>query len=115
MNISMSSADWVNLFNHFTALSLMGVGGAITTAPDMQRYLVVDQQWLTDRQFISSIALAQAAPSPNVLFVALMGWNVGRPARLGAGATGRGGDHDGHHAALFRADLHRHALGAPQP
>ena len=89
MNISMSSADWVNLFNHFTALSLMGVGGAITTAPDMQRYLVVDQQWLTDRQFISSIALAQAAPGPNVLFVALMGWNVG----LNAGGGLAGGPH----------------------
>ena len=89
MNISMSSADWVSLFNHFTALSLMGVGGAITTAPDMQRYLVVDQQWLTDRQFISSIALAQAAPGPNVLFVALMGWNVG----LNAGGGLAGGPH----------------------
>ena len=33
--------------------------------------------WLTDSQFSASIALAQAAPGPNVLFVAVLGWNVG--------------------------------------
>jgi chromate transporter len=38
---------------------------------------VVQQGWLTHQQFSSSVALAQAAPGPNVLFVALMGWNVG--------------------------------------
>ena len=85
MTITLSADDWLNLFKHFTALSLMGVGGAITTAPDMQRYLVVEQAWLTDRQFISSIALAQASPGPNVLFVALMGWNVGLNAGGGLG------------------------------
>jgi chromate transporter len=69
------------------------VGGAITTAPDMHRYLVTDQRWLTDSQFTSSIALAQAAPGPNVLFVALMGWNVGLNAGGGLGA--------GWHAAVL--------------
>ena len=77
MIFSLASADWLNLFTHFATLSLLAVGGAITTAPDMQRYLVTEQHWLTDAQFTSSVALAQAAPGPNVLFVALMGWNVG--------------------------------------
>ena len=45
--------------------------------PEMHRYLVDQQHWLTDPQFTASIAIAQAAPGPNVLFVALMGWNVG--------------------------------------
>jgi chromate transporter len=53
------------------------VGGAITTAPDMHRYLVDEMGWLTDPQFSASIAIAQAAPGPNVLFIALFGWNVG--------------------------------------
>jgi chromate transporter len=89
MNIVMTPADWFNLLAHFAALSLLGVGGAITTAPDMHRYLVTDQRWLSDPQFSASIALAQAAPGPNVLFVALMGWNVGLNAGggLGAGPT----------------------------
>jgi chromate transporter len=79
MNIVLhfSGAEWLQLFTHFMSLSLLAVGGAITTAPDMHRYLVDQQGWLTDSQFNASIAIAQAAPGPNVLFVALMGWNVG--------------------------------------
>lgn len=77
MAISISAADWLSFFTHFLTLSLLSVGGAITTAPDMHRYLVESQGWLTDPQFNASIAIAQAAPGPNVLFVALLGWNVG--------------------------------------
>ncbi|HWP13511.1 MAG TPA: chromate transporter [Ramlibacter sp.] len=77
MTIAMSSADWLSLLMHFLTLSVLSVGGAITTAPDMHRYLVDRQAWLTDPQFSASIAIAQAAPGPNVLFVALLGWNVG--------------------------------------
>jgi chromate transporter len=86
MILSLSAADWLALFTHFATLSLLAVGGAITTAPDMHRYLVSDQHWLTEAQFTSSIALAQAAPGPNVMFVALMGWNVGLNAGGGLGA-----------------------------
>jgi chromate transporter len=43
----------------------------------MHRYIVDEQAWLTDPQFSASIAIAQAAPGPNVLFIALLGWNVG--------------------------------------
>lgn len=84
--IDLSAADWLALFGHFLSLSLLAVGGAITTAPDMHRYLVDQRHWLTDPQFTSSIAIAQAAPGPNVLFVGLMGWNVGLNAGGGSGA-----------------------------
>lgn len=83
MTIQMNLADWLSLFLHYLSLSLLSVGGAITTAPDMHRYLVDRQHWLTDPQFNASIAIAQAAPGPNVLFIALLGWNVG----LNAGGT----------------------------
>ncbi|MES2510893.1 MAG: chromate transporter [Pseudomonadota bacterium] len=69
--------DWLTLFVHYLSLSLLSIGGAITTAPDMHRFLVEQQHWLTDAQFNASIAIAQAAPGPNVLFIALLGWNVG--------------------------------------
>lgn len=78
-------AHWFDLFLHFASLSLLAVGGAITTAPDMHRYLVSEQGWLSETQFTSSIALSQAAPGPNVLFVALLGWNVGLNAGGGPG------------------------------
>ena len=69
--------DWLSLLTHYLSLSLLAVGGAITTASDMHRFLVVEQHWLTDAQFNASVAIAQAAPGPNVLFIALMGWHVG--------------------------------------
>ena len=86
MTLDMSWADWLSLLTHFMSLSLLAVGGAITTAPDIHRYLVDDTHWLSDAQFTSSIALAQGAPGPNVMFVALMGWNVGLNAAGGLGA-----------------------------
>ncbi len=86
MNIALTLSDWLQLAGHFASLSLLGVGGAITTTPEMQRYLVLQQQWLSQQQFGSSIALAQAAPGPNILFIALLGWNVGLNAAGGFGA-----------------------------
>jgi chromate transporter len=80
-----SASDLLGLFTHFLVLSLLAVGGAITTVPDMHRYIVVEHHWLTDAQFTASIAIAQAAPGPNVLFVAVLGWNVA--GALGALAT----------------------------
>jgi len=85
MSITLSLADWLALLTHFLSLSLLAIGGAITTAPDMHRYLVDQQHWLSDNQFMSSIALAQAAPGPNLLFIALLGWNVGLNAASGLG------------------------------
>jgi chromate transporter len=69
-------ADLAGLCAHFMVLSLLAVGGAITTAPDMQRYLVGQQGWMSDAQFTTGVAIAQAAPGPNILFVAVMGWHV---------------------------------------
>jgi chromate transporter len=67
----------------------LAIGGAITTAPDMHRYLVVEQRWISDAQFTASIALAQAAPGPNLLFIPLLGWDVGinSAGGLAAGAS----------------------------
>jgi len=82
--LSLQWADWLTLFAHYLSLSLLAIGGAITTAPEMHRYLVDQQHWLSEAQFNSSIAIAQAAPGPNILFVALLGWNIGN----NAGSTG---------------------------
>jgi chromate transporter len=52
----------------------------------MHRFLVEQHHWLTQAQFNAVDRLAQAAPGPNVLFVALMGWNVGMNAGSSAAA-----------------------------
>jgi chromate transporter len=76
------------LFLHFAMLSLLAIGGAITTAPDMQRFVVGQNGWLTDAQFTASVALAQAAPGPNLLFVAVVGWNIAGLAGVAATMAG---------------------------
>jgi chromate transporter len=81
----MSSLELLRLAFDFAALSLLAIGGALGTAPDMHRLLVVDGGWMNDRQFTDSIAIAQAAPGPNILFVTLLGWQAGGP--MGALAT----------------------------
>ncbi|MBA4108775.1 MAG: chromate transporter [Leptothrix sp. (in: Bacteria)] len=65
---------WWDLFQHFLALSLMSIGGAITLVSEMHRRLVTEAGLLSDENFTAAIALAQAAPGPNVLFVGLIGW-----------------------------------------
>ena len=75
--LAWAPETWWALMGHFFALSLMSIGGAITLVPDMHRRLVVEGRLLSDSEFTSAIALAQAAPGPNVLFVALMGWYGG--------------------------------------
>ncbi len=75
--ITMSALDWLSLFLNMASLSLMAVGGAITLAPEMQKFLVQEKGWITDLQFNASIAIAQSSPGPNLLFVALFGWHVG--------------------------------------
>ena len=77
LTLVLTLQDWLNLLFHYLMLSLLSIGGAVSTVPDMHRFLVEQQHWLTDAQFNASIALAQASPGPNLLFVAVLGWNVG--------------------------------------
>jgi chromate transporter len=100
----LGAAELGALFLHFTMLSLLAIGGAITTVPDMQRWVVGERGWLSDAQFTASVALAQAAPGPNVLFVAVIGWNV-------AGLAGVAATLARQHAAFGDAGAVRHALG----
>ena len=72
----MIAVDWLALFGHFLLFSLLSIGGAITVAPEMHRVLVDRMGLLTDPQFNASIAIAQAAPGPNILFVAVMGYQA---------------------------------------
>lgn len=77
MAVAPGWADWLQFFAQFVTLSLFAVGGAVTVAADLNRRLVVEHPWLTDAQFTASIALGQAAPGPNVLFIGLVGWHAG--------------------------------------
>lgn len=81
----LSWSDLLQLTGHYAMLSMLAIGGAITSASDMQRYLVNERGWIDAQQFTTAVAIGQAAPGPNLLFVALLGWSVAGP--LGMLAT----------------------------
>lgn len=76
VGLDWTGGDFLALFGHFLVLSLLAIGGAIATAPEMHRVVVERHGWLTDGAFSASIALAQSAPGPNVLFVAVVGFHI---------------------------------------
>ncbi len=72
----MSTSELFALFLHFLSLSVFATGGAIALASDMHRYVVDQHGYLTHTEFVNSIAMAQAAPGPNIMFVTVMGWQI---------------------------------------
>jgi chromate transporter len=79
----MSTNELLALFVHYLSLSVFATGGAMALASDMHRYVVDEHAYITHTQFVNSIALAQAAPGPNILFVTVMGWQIaGLPGAL---------------------------------
>jgi len=60
----------------FAVTSLFAVGGGNAAIPEMHRYAVDAQHWLSDRQFADSFALAQLTPGPNLIIVTLIGYHV---------------------------------------
>jgi chromate transporter len=61
------------LFMQFAILSFFAIGGGGSAVPEMHRHTVEIAHSLTDRQFSELFAIAQAAPGPNIMFVALLG------------------------------------------
>ena len=60
----------------FAVTSLFAVGGANSAIPEIHRYAVDVQHWLSARQFADSFALAQLTPGPNLIIVTLIGYHV---------------------------------------
>ena len=64
------------MLKQFLLLSLLSIGGANTTIPEFHRFLVLEHGWLSESRFVELYALSQAAPGPNMLFVALFGLQI---------------------------------------
>ncbi|GAC1341325.1 MAG: chromate transporter [Myxococcales bacterium] len=73
----MTRTAWALLLVQILLLSLAQVGGALAIAPDLHRLMVERLALLTDAQFAASVAIAQASPGPNTLYVALLGFQTG--------------------------------------
>ncbi len=67
----------------YVTLSFLCIGGTIPLVPDMHRFFVDSRGLMSTNEFAGYIALAQAAPGPNILYVALFGYHVaGIPGAL---------------------------------
>ena len=60
----------------FAALSLVAIGGINAILPEIHRVVVDVEGWMTSADFAELFALAQLAPGPNAMVVALVGWKV---------------------------------------
>jgi chromate transporter len=73
----MSGAEVVaEIAVRFTALSLVAIGGINAILPEVHRVVVDVEHWMTSAEFVELFALAQLAPGPNAMIVALVGWKV---------------------------------------
>lgn len=61
---------------HFLPLALVTFGGVNVIIPALHTICVSELHWLGDEQFYDLLALAFAAPGPNMLFVAMIGSHV---------------------------------------
>lgn len=66
----------LQIAGYFALLSLVSVGGIPSVMPEMQRIVVDVQGWMSAAEYTQLFAIAQAAPGPNVLVTALIGWKV---------------------------------------
>ena len=66
----------ITLAVQFAIMSLLALGGANAVVPEMHRQAVDVHLWISDRKFSELFAIAQAAPGPNVLVTALIGWKI---------------------------------------
>ena len=58
-------------------LASISFGGFSSVLPDVRDFVVFTHNWMTDREFVSFFALAQAIPGPNmILMMSFVGWKV---------------------------------------
>jgi chromate transporter len=57
----------------FGKLSLLAVGGASATLPEIAREVIVVRHWMSPAEFAALYALSNAAPGPNVIIATVIG------------------------------------------
>ena len=82
---TLTITDLLALFASLFVVSLVTNGSATAALPDVRRTMVTDMGLLSDAQFTSSVAIAQSAPGPSLLFVAVVGYQAA--GLVGAGVT----------------------------
>jgi chromate transporter len=55
---------WVNLFVTFTKIGLLGYGGGPAMIPLIQEEVVEGRGWMTDEEFVDTLAMGNTLPGP---------------------------------------------------
>jgi chromate transporter len=71
------------LMLHFASIAVVSVGGGIAVLPDAFRFMVVTKKWLSSEDFTNMVAVAQAAPGPNILMFSLISFQAATSYGLG--------------------------------
>jgi chromate transporter len=66
----------------FALISIIAVGGATATLPEIHRQVVDTLHWMDSATFANILAVSQIAPGPNVMIVGMIGWQVAGGAGL---------------------------------
>jgi chromate transporter len=72
----MDCMDLTALFLHFIILWFIAIGGPSAILPEIHRYVVDVNHWMTSTQVAEIYTLAQLAPGPNLMYVTLIGWQL---------------------------------------
>ncbi len=72
----MNTGVLADLAKTFALISIISVGGATATVPEIHRQIVDTMHWMDGPTFANLLAVAQVAPGPNVLIVGMIGWHV---------------------------------------
>ncbi len=77
-----TAATLVKLTGYFATAGLFVFGSGLAIVPFLHGGVVVENNWLTERQFLDAVAIAMITPGPVVITVAFIGYLVAGP--LGA-------------------------------
>jgi chromate transporter len=66
----------IPLVLHIVSIAVVSVGGGVAVLPDAFRYMVQTKHWLSSEDFTNMVALAQAAPGPNILMWSLISFQA---------------------------------------
>jgi chromate transporter len=66
----------LSLLAKLSGLSLVAFGGVNALLPTIFDVMVNQEHWIDGQTFSDYFAIAQAAPGPNFMIIALLGWHI---------------------------------------